>query len=161
MTLRRTGPPASSLGGAEWIGRSGSALEQELDAVAEEVLDLLGEGPVLRQVRILVEDADRHLAGLQHVRDVAREPTELEVADAGLAVAEDLPRSPDLQVALGEEEAVGRLRHRRHPRLTVRRGWVGEQEAPRRAATTTHAPSELVQLRQPEPVRVLDDHHGR
>ena len=51
--------------------------------------------------------------------------------------------------------------HRGHALLAVGRLRIGEQEAPRLAAAAADAAAELVELREPEAVGVLDDHHGR
>src|ERR671923_21272 len=62
-----------------------SALEQEFDVVAEEVLHFFGQLAVLGQAGVGVEDLLGHPAGLQHHRLVAGEPAELQVGEAGLA----------------------------------------------------------------------------
>ena len=70
------------------------------------------------------------------------------------------PRS--CQIALGDHEAVGRLDERVEPRapgLAERR--LIQQHARRRVRAAADAAAQLVQLRQAEPLRVLDDHHRR
>ena len=69
-----------------------------------------------------------------------------------------------LEVALGELEAVGRLDERLEPRL---RG-VGQlvlrprdQQAVRLLRAAADAAAELMELREPEPVGLLDDHDRR
>src|SRR3954471_11754512 len=132
-----------------------SALEEELDVLPQQVLDLLGEGAVARPAGVVVEEALRGGAGELHVLRVARQAPQLQVAEPRLALAEDLPRAADLEVALGEDEAVGRLLHRLHPRGAVGGARIGEQVAPRLRRATADAAPELVELRQAEAVGVL------
>ncbi len=70
-------------------------------------------------------------------------------------------RAPDLEILLREHETVGARGHRRQALLAVLGRRVGEQEAVRAVAAAPDAAAELVQLREPEPVGVLDDHHRR
>src|SRR5262249_14369904 len=83
-----------------------SALEQELDRVAQHVLDLLAQLGVLGERGVVVEDLLGNGTRFEDDRLVARDPPELQVAEPGLTLSEDLPRAADLEVALGEEEPV-------------------------------------------------------
>src|SRR5207244_2558518 len=96
-----------------------SALEEELDGVAEEVLDLLAQLPVVLELGVGVEDLLGGGAGLDHDRFVLGQAPELEVGPSRLALTEDLPGPADREVALGELEAVRRLDHRLHARLPL------------------------------------------
>ena len=89
---------------------------------------------------------------------------EAEVGEPGLAGADELPLAADLEIALGELEAVGR----RHQRLEPLDGRLGElvpvsrdEEAVRLLGPAADAATELVQLGEAEPVGLLHDHDRR
>ena len=70
------------------------------------------------------------------------------------------PRS--LQIFLGDAEAVLGLAHDGEPRLGGRaERRLVEQETSRAAGAAADASAQLMQLRQPEALGVLDHHHGR
>ena len=85
----------------------------------------------------------------------------------GLLVAEQVARAADLQVAHRDLEAraeLGVVRQRRQPLRRLRRERrrrVVQQIRIRTLATAPHAPADLVELRQAERVRVLDDQRVR
>src|SRR5262249_22425016 len=89
---------------------------------------------------------------LQRIRDSPRR-------QARRALAEQVAGSARLEILLGDGEAVGRLLERREagPRLG-RRAPADDECAPRLAVATSDAAAELVELREPEALRVLDDH---
>src|SRR5437879_6349463 len=93
-------------------------LEEELGlVVVDEQADLLGEHGVVVQGRVGVDDGEGDLAGPGHPRLVAPQRRQLEVAAALLPGAEDRALAPDLEVDLGQLEAVGRALERRQPLL--------------------------------------------
>src|SRR4051812_18276928 len=67
-----------------------SRLEQEVDGVAEEVVDLVAKLRVGAEVGIGVEDLLRDAARLHHGLFVARDAPQLQVAESRLALAEHL-----------------------------------------------------------------------
>src|SRR5690606_34752986 len=80
---------------------------------------------------------------------------------AGLAQPEHLARPADLEVALGELEAVGDGRHGFEPELGVGGGGVADEDADALALAAPDAPAQLVELSEPETLRLLDDHDVR
>ncbi len=86
---------------------------------------------------------------------------ELQVAEARLLLAEHLTCASDLEVPFGEQEAVGAVGHRLQTGLAVGRGRVTEEEAPRGPPAAADTTAQLVQLREPEALGAVDDHHGR
>ena len=95
--------------------------------------------------------------------EVVGEPREPQVGHARLPHVEQRPLAAQPEVLVGELEPVGRSSHRVEPgpRLVVVSsepsnrmhvdGWVRPPDPP----------AELMELREPEPLRVLDEHHGR
>src|SRR4051812_19344011 len=69
---------------------TGSRLEQEVDRVAEEVVDLVAQLGVGTEIGIAVEDLLGDPARLHHRSFVARDAAELEIAESRLALAEHL-----------------------------------------------------------------------
>ena len=97
-------------------------------------------------------------------RPVSAETRELQIGEARLARAEELALAADLEVSLGELEAVGRLDQRLEPLARrVRQLLLGarDQQAERLLRPAADAPAQLVELGEPEAVGLLDDHHGR
>ena len=88
---------------------------------------------------------------------VLRQPRDPEHRQAVLARAEHLAGPAQLEVDLGEPEAVALVRDRLEPRQ--RR--VAEQDAERGVLAAAHPPAQLVQLRQAVALGRLDQHHGR
>src|SRR5207244_8439961 len=83
-----------------------SRFEEKVDVVTQQVFDLFAQLRVRRKVGIFVEDRFRDATRLDHDRLVARNASELEIAEPRLALAEHLPGAADLEVGLGEVEAV-------------------------------------------------------
>ena len=70
-------------------------------------------------------------------------------------------RAAQLQIAFGDLESVVRLRQRLQPRPAPARNRIlVEQDAVRLVAAAADAAAQLMELRQAEPLGVLDDHHG-
>ena len=86
QTRAHAGPPAADASARQLLNRN-STLSPSRSSTSS------ASARCCVQVRVLVEDPLRDLARLEHVRDVARQPAELEVADPGLALAEHLARS--------------------------------------------------------------------
>ena len=109
--------------------------------------------------------AHHHVRGGLHPRQqvgVAHEVGDLELHEAGLARAEQFARAAQLQVAAGDLEAVVRAAQHREPLLRERRERrVPEQHAARRLAAAADAAAQLVQLREPHALGILDDHQAR
>ena len=72
--------------------------------------------------------------------------------------AEDFARTTDGKVPFGDLETVGRRRDRFKTQLRLRGRGVGQEQAEAPARCAADPAAELVQLCQPEPLRVLDDH---
>src|SRR5207247_866039 len=112
-----------------------------------------------RQRRIARDDpggrAPRRLEQVQVAREIGvpqRDP-------ARLPRPGELPHPALLQVQLRDREAVGRVTKRLEARR--RFGRIGEQDAVARRRAPAHPAAQLVQLRQAEPLGVLDQHHRR
>ena len=91
-------------------------------------------------------------------------PDEPEIGVAGLARTQELTLAPDLEIALGELEAVRGGHHRLEPlhrALGELLAWPRDEQAVRLLGPSADASTQLVELREAEPVRLLDDHHGR
>ncbi len=129
---------------------TGSALEQELDAVAEQVLDLFGQRPVLRQIGILVEDLLRDFARL-HSRWGATLPKVL----AAFTV-ESLSNAGVFQMTVGTEP--GSMQGNYELLLTVRHFEAAYPAG--NAAPTAHVALECV-LTTIAPRRVLGRCDGK
>ena len=97
-----------------------------------------------------------NLENLQVTHGVA----DLEVRQTGLLTAKDIPGTPQLQVPLGDFEAIIGLNHRLHPGLSLISLRVRQQEAVALPVATTNPAPQLVELGQAEAVGVVDDHHG-
>ena len=87
---------------------------------------------------------------------------DVETRHAALPRAEHVAFAAQLQIFLGDAETVFGLAHDGETcfrRNTERR--AVEQETARARSATADAATQLVQLRQPETLRVLDHHHAR
>ncbi len=80
---------------------------------------------------------------------------------AMLPRAEEFARAAQLQVLLRDAEAVGRRADDVQPLARLVPLRLGEEEEERRPAAAPDAAAQLVQLRQAEPLGVLDDHDRR
>ncbi len=111
--------------------------------------------------RVPIHEEARHLLHLWNKRLIPHQIGDLEIGQTGLASAEQFPRAAQFQIALGDEEAVVGLPQ--HPESALGRlgqGGMIEQHAVRGHSTPANPAAQLVQLRQPEPFRVLDDHQA-
>ena len=101
-----------------------------------------------------------YIAGSNEQIAVADGVAGLEEPAARLARAEELARSPDLQVFLGQEEAVLARDDRVDPllRLIARIG-AGDQEALRGVASPADPASKLMKLGDPESLRLMRATH--
>src|SRR5687767_7044663 len=91
---------------------------------------------------------------------VADEVADSEGWNAGLARAHHFAGAANLQILLGDAEAVRGLGHDAEPLLRdcglfVRR----EKHAVGLIRAAPHAPAQLMKLREAETLRVLDNHH--
>ncbi len=85
----------------------------------------------------------------------------MKVEHTTLLRALDVARPAQLQVEVGDLEAVVGAHHRVEAFASFGAQLVfGHEDAVRLAAAPAHAAAQLVELRQPEAFRVLDDHHG-
>ena len=104
------------------------------------------------------------LAGLLEELAVGAQAGEAEVAEAGLAGAEEPAFAAEVEVALGELEAVVRLDERLEPgggRLGELELRARDQQAVGLLGAAADAAAELVELGEAEPVCLLDDHDRR
>ena len=138
-------------------------LNRNSTSVAEQVLDLLGERAVRAQARGPRRgSAPPTLARTQHVLDVARQAAELQVAEAGLPLAEAPGPSPRISRSRSAsrnpsvDSAIASMR----ASPSGVDGSANRKHHDSAAAAPDPAP-QLVQLREPEPVGVLHDHHRR
>ena len=107
----------------------------------------------------------RELACLLDQVAVDAELREAQVAPAGLARAEQLPLAAQLEVDLGELEAVGRVDERLQTRLARRRSapraWPRDEQAVALLRPTPDPAAQLVELGEAEAVGLLHDHDRR
>ena len=84
-----------------------------------------------------------------------------QLGQARLARSEVLARTSHLEVGLGQLESVRRLHHQFQPLTTLVQFSFRDQVTDRCHVAATHTSAQLVQLRQAEPIRALNRHHGR
>src|SRR5207248_4411751 len=123
-------------------GRAHSGLGTDL-AAAEEALDLVPDRALL--VHDLGGDRPRAL----EQRAVAAQACELEAEEPGLTGSGQVALAAQLEVALGELEAVGRLDQRIEPRLRRFRQLLllaRDEEAVRLLRPASHTTPQLVEL---------------
>ena len=136
---------------------------QPVHVGAERPAGGLGEdrGPGAGHVRVGGEHRPGVGARLGGKAALARQAGVAEVGDAALAQAEQRALSAQLEIDVGELEAVRDPRHRIEsgPCLVGRR--VREQHAVALVRAPPHPPAQLVQLGQAEEVGLLDHHHRR
>ena len=95
------------------------------------------------------------IAGAVEQLGVLGQPGEAERLQAGLARAEHLALAAQLEVDLGELEAVAVVGQRAQPGRLL----GPEQQAQRLVRAAADPPAQLVQLRDPVALGVLDEHH--
>src|SRR4051794_11061568 len=119
----------------------------------------VGEQDVLGRLElgILREHGGRDGAGALEQVLVVGHPRDAKLPEAGLPRTRQLALLAQLEVDLGEREAVGVLLERLQPR----RARGAEEDAHARVAAASDAPAELVQLRDAVALGVLDEHHRR
>src|SRR5438552_14330693 len=108
----------------------------------------------------LVAQLLRERAGPFDEVAVGAQPREAQVAPARLPRAEQLPLAAQLEVDLGELEAVGRVAQRLQPRLrdVGQLGLVArDEQAVALLAAAADAAAQLVELREAEAVGLLHD----
>ena len=111
--------------------------------------------------RIGLDDRQRGLArGDQHAHALAREAGEAQARHARLLGPEQLARAAQLEVLLGDDEAVVALGQHLQARARVGVGLAaGVQQAQRVAGRAPDTTAQLMQLGQPEALGVLDQDH--
>ena len=105
-----------------------------------------GEQRLRRALRLVKQ---LHVAG--EVRHAQRRQTVL-------PRAEEVARAAQLQILLRQRKAALRAAHRVEPRFIVLAAVVGNEDAIRLPWPAPHAPAQLMELREPEALRVLDEH---
>src|SRR2546426_2891996 len=113
------------------------------------------------QVWIIGQQPARFVASQLQDRDVGQRVGDAQIRQPVLARAQDLPRPPQFQIPLRDDESIVRARHRLHP-LT---GGIGrqrtEQDTVGRLRAPPYSAAQLVKLGEPEPVGILDHHDRR
>ena len=115
--------------------------------------------------RVGLEDQVGFLGGLaREARIDVAQIDDAQLRDAVLLVAEELAGAADVEIALGQGEAVERLAvlalgHRGEPLGSG--GIVADEHRVRPLLAAADAPAQLVELCEPEPLRPEDDHHRR
>src|SRR4051812_40430727 len=71
---------------------------------------------------------------------------------SALACAEEVTRTPQLQVLFSEDETVVGFDHELHALFPVDGNIISEQQAIGSVGASSYSAPELVQLRQPEPI---------
>jgi hypothetical protein len=74
--------------------------------------------------------------------------------------AEDVTRTPDLEIFLRDPKAVAGFLHNLEPLPALQALGLADQHAVGRMLTPPDAAPQLMQLRQPETLGVLDQHDG-
>src|SRR5689334_18688757 len=114
------------------------------------------------------DQCKRLLASLLQQHPIANELRGSKFRYAPLAHAEEFPRTTDAQIFLCNLESIGGPHQGLQPLLRCRRGEgrIGphtstlfrDQQTIRGLCPTTYAASQLMQLRQAEPIGVLNEH---
>src|SRR5205085_12102392 len=99
-----------------------------------------------------LDDFDRDVARFIHEVVIAKDVAEAEARDAGLSRAEKFAGAAELEVALGDFEAVARFREDGEAILLI----VRDEDAVGRARAAADAAAQLVKLRESETMRVHD-----
>src|SRR5690606_16507351 len=128
--------------------------------VVEEEGYLGAEGGVALEVGVGVDEVEGQLAGALDPDPMAAERGQLEVVAALLARSHEGALAPQVEVYLGQLEAVGALDHGIEPGLAVGGGARPHQPAGGGPAASTDAAAQLVQLGDAEAVRIQDHHDG-
>src|SRR5438093_4051494 len=104
----------------------------------------------------------REPAGLPEPREIPKRIRDPHRRYARLPASQKVARPPRLEVFLGDREAVRRLLEDAEPLARLfPRVPADDERAERAAGRPSDAPAELVQLREAEALRVLDDHERR
>src|SRR5256885_3401557 len=117
------------------------------------------ERRVLRQVWVLLHYPLRLGADLAQQLGL-QQRVHRHIGHPMLARSHQLAHAAQPHVLFGELEAIIGTREELEPRKDLRRGIVGQQEAPAGRGTSSDPTPELMQLRQPEAIGAFD-HHGR
>lgn len=115
---------------------------------------------VLRRGKIGIDaqDAIRQIAGALKQGLVLDEVCKLQPARPRLAIPKKVTWASQLQIAFGEAEAVVGVAQCLKSRLGFGRQLAEGEQARALLTRSANPASELVQLRQPEPLGLLDDH---
>src|SRR5262249_59951518 len=111
-----------------------------------------------------VDERLRGLASAFEQRPIRAQTRELQIGEPRLTRAEQLSLAADLEILLREFEAVGRGDERLEALLSGVRQLLPrarDEEAVRLLGAAADAASQLVQGREPESIRLLDDHDRR
>ncbi len=93
---------------------------------------------------------------------VLQEAPKPEARHAGLPGTQQFARSTEREILFRDAKPIVRRGHGVEPATPVFADRAaGDEETMRRAAAASHASSKLMQLREPEALRVEDDHHRR
>src|SRR5580692_5859684 len=138
-----------------------STLEEVLPFIlAEQKTHFFAETLVLGQLGVDVDDRLGRFLGVAEESDVTfvAQRRQSQIALALLPSAEQRALTPDAKVGLGQREAVGRGCNLGQSFVAV---LPAEEVAPARVLAPADTASELVELRDAEPVGALDDHDRR
>ena len=114
------------------------------------------------QFRIVLHDPQRLVARLRDQLGVDVGAGDAIAGQAALADAEHVAFAAQFQILLGNPKAVGGLADHLQPRLRhLAERLLVEQQAGRRLRAAPDPAAQLVQLREPEALGVLDHHDGR
>jgi len=110
---------------------------------------------------VIVRKGEGFAAGLLEEFAIAEGIGDVEAEGAGLAGAEEFSRAAELQIGLGDLEAVGGAHHG----IEAGAGFVGhadgtDQDAVGFCCAAADASAELMKLGEAETFGVLDDHYG-
>src|SRR6266446_1608403 len=112
-------------------------------------------------LRGIVGQGKGFAAGQFKQLSVAQRIGDVKAEVAGLASAEEFARSTKLQVSLGDFESVGSAHHGLEPHASfVRHARGRDQNTMRLIRAAANTPAKLMELREPEALRVFDDHYG-
>src|SRR6185369_14540156 len=135
-----------------------SAGQSQRQRVVEALAQHAPEHGVARvqELRVARHERGPGLAGFIEQWLVADQVGELQVREPGLPRPPQLAGPAQAQVGLGELEAVVRPRHLGEPLAGARAGErAGDEHAHRAVLAAADAAAELVELREPEALRVL------
>jgi len=162
-TLQRAciaGCGGHEIGSVTRSAHGGSPSGDEVESAGVGLGDGGAEGLVMGggEGGVFTDDGEGVAAGHAEQLEVFDQVGHLQLRQAVLAGAEELPGAAELEVFLGDAEPVGRFAQRLQPAKGQRAAGVGNEDAVGVVGPPPDSPAELVELGEAEAVGMGDDH---